>query len=115
SLYTWTKGIAAGAYLVPLLLVLCGWLRVDSPVWLWVAPVTAGVALAATGALLIWDLEHPARFYLIFTRPQWRSWLVRGAFIIAAYSLILALHFGASLLGRTAPQRWLLIAGLPLG
>jgi Fe-S-cluster-containing dehydrogenase component len=114
SLYTWTKGIAAGAYLVPLLLVLCGWLRVDSPVWLWVAPVTAGIALAATGALLIWDLEHPARFYLIFTRPQWRSWLVRGAFIIAGYSLVLALHFLASLLGSTKLQRWLMIAGLPL-
>ncbi|MFL6209521.1 MAG: 4Fe-4S dicluster domain-containing protein [Pyrinomonadaceae bacterium] len=114
SLYTWTKGIAAGAYLVPLLLVLCGWLRVDSHVWLWVAPVTAGVALAATGALLIWDLEHPARFYLIFTRPQWRSWLVRGAFIIAGYSLVLALHFLASLLGSTKLQRWLMIAGLPL-
>ena len=46
---------------------------------------------------MIWDLEHPERFYLIFTRPQWRSWLVKGAFIIAGYSLVLALHFVASL------------------
>ena len=114
SLYTWTKGIAAGAYLVPLLLVLLGFLRVDSPLWLWVAPVVAGAFLAFTGALLLWDLEHPERFHLIFTRPQWRSWLVRGAFIIAGYSLVLALHFAASLLGATTPQQLLMIAGLPL-
>jgi formate-dependent nitrite reductase membrane component NrfD len=114
SLYTWTKGIAAGAYLVPLLLVVLGFIGTDSALWLWVAPVVAGAFLAFTGGLLLWDLEHPERFYLIFTRPQWRSWLVRGAFIIAGYSLVLALHFVASLLGTTTPQRLLMIAGLPL-
>ena len=56
---------------------------------------------AITGLLLIWDLEHPARFYMIFTRPQWRSWLVKGAFIIAGYSLVLALHFMLSILNLT--------------
>jgi formate-dependent nitrite reductase membrane component NrfD len=50
-----------------------------------------------TGLLLIWDLEHPARFYMIFTRPQWRSWLVKGAFVIAGYSAVLAVHFLSSL------------------
>jgi Ni/Fe-hydrogenase subunit HybB-like protein len=60
-------------------------------------------------------LEHPERFYLIFTRPQWRSWLVKGAFIIAGYSLVLALHFAASWVGREREQLWLVAAGLPLG
>jgi ferredoxin/formate-dependent nitrite reductase membrane component NrfD len=131
SLYTWTKGVAAGAYLVAALLVLLGYLRSSSfsdvvsassfigadasPLWLWVAPVLSGVFLSVTGALLIWDLEHPERFYLIFTRPQWRSWLVKGAFIIAAYSVVLALHFVASWLGREREQLWLIAAGLPLG
>ncbi len=114
SLYTWTKGIAAGAYLVPLLLVLFGLMSADNPLWLWVAPVVAGTFLIITGGLLIWDLEHPERFYMIFTRPQWKSWLVKGAFIIAGYSLVLALHFVASLLGGTSLQRVLMIAGLPL-
>jgi Fe-S-cluster-containing dehydrogenase component len=114
SLYTWTKGIAAGAYLVPLLMVLFGLIRIDGLIWLWAAPVISGAFLAATGLLLIWDLEHPARFYMIFTRPQWKSWLVRGAFIIAAYSLVLALHFLSSVMGSTLVQRWLLIPGLPL-
>lgn len=122
SLYTWTKGIAAGSYLVAALLVLLVFLRSPSligvpasPLWLWVAPVLSGAFLAITGVLLIWDLEHPERFYLIFTRPQWRSWLVKGAFIIAGYSLILALHFGASWIGREREQFWLLLAGVPLG
>ena len=114
SLYTWTKGIAAGAYLVPLLLVLFGLIRQSSPIWLWVAPVLSGLFLAITGGLLIWDLEHPSRFYMIFTRPHWRSWLVRGAFIIAGYSLLLALHFIATLAGSTDVQGILIPLGLVL-
>ena len=114
SLYTWTKGIAAGVYLVGSLLVLFGFLASNSDMWLWATPIVSGLFLAITGGLLIWDLEHPERFYLIFTRPQWRSWLVKGAFIIAGYSLVLALHFVGSWLGSTSLQRWLMIPGIPL-
>jgi Fe-S-cluster-containing dehydrogenase component/formate-dependent nitrite reductase membrane component NrfD len=114
SLYTWTKGIAAGAYLIPLLLVLSGFLRPESTMWVWIAPVVAGAFLAATGGLLILDLEHPERFHLIFTRPQWRSWLVKGAFIIAGYTLVLVLHVAASWFGAYSWHRWLMIPGLPL-
>jgi Fe-S-cluster-containing dehydrogenase component len=135
SLYTWTKGIAAGVYLVMASLFLLslvdfwglghayslwtgnGWeLReVQSQLWLWVAPILSGAFLTITGGLLIWDLEHPERFYMIFTRPQWRSWLVKGAFVIAGYSLVLALHFVLSLAGSTRAQVWLILPGLPLG
>jgi formate-dependent nitrite reductase membrane component NrfD len=114
SLYTWTKGIASGVYLVACLLVLVGALGVNNAVWLWATPIISGGFLAVTGGLLIWDLEHPARFHLIFTRPQWRSWLVKGAFIIAGYTLVLALHFIASFTGSKKFQMWLMIAGIPL-
>ena len=114
SLYTWTKGIASGVYLVGALLVLLGVIRTDDSIWLWAAPVLSGAFLALTGGLLLWDLEHPERFYLIFTRPQWRSWLVKGAFIIAGYTLVLMLHFIASWVGSTTFQSWLMIAGVPL-
>ena len=114
SLYTWTKGICSGVYLVAALLVLFGLIQPESPLWLWYAPVIGGAFLGFTGVLLIWDLEHPARFYMIFTRAQWRSWLVKGAFIIAGYSLVLAAHFIASIAGSTSLQRWLMIAGIPL-
>jgi Fe-S-cluster-containing dehydrogenase component/formate-dependent nitrite reductase membrane component NrfD len=114
SLYTWTKGIASGVYLVAALLVLFGYLSVNNSIWLWATPIISGIFLAITGALLIWDLEHPERFYLIFTRPQWRSWLVKGAFIIAGYTLVLGLHFLASWFGSRSIQSWLMIAGIPL-
>ncbi len=114
SLYTLTKGIAAGAYLVPLLLVLFGLIPESSPLWVWAAPIVAGAFLGLTGALLISDLEHPARFYYIFTRPQWRSWLVKGAFIIAGYATVLAAHFLASLMGWGDGHRYLMWLGLPL-
>jgi formate-dependent nitrite reductase membrane component NrfD len=114
SLYTWTKGIASGVYLVASLLVLFGLLDENSWLWLWATPVLSATFMAITGGLLIWDLEHPERFHLIFTRPQWRSWLVKGAFIIAGYSLVLLLHFVASWLGSDSTQFWLMIPGIPL-
>jgi Fe-S-cluster-containing dehydrogenase component len=99
SLYTWTKGIAAGGLLVPLLLILAGHLSWGSALARWAAPGVALAFLGATGILLIWDLRHPARFYLIFTRPQWRSWLVRGSFIIGGYGGAAALWLLGSLAG----------------
>jgi Fe-S-cluster-containing dehydrogenase component len=99
SLYTWTKGVAAGGLLVPLILILTGRLPWGSPVARWVAPGLALGFLALTGVLLVWDLKHPLRFYLIFTRHQWRSWLVRGSFIIAGYGAAAALYLLGSLAG----------------
>jgi Fe-S-cluster-containing dehydrogenase component/formate-dependent nitrite reductase membrane component NrfD len=105
SLYTWTKGIATGAYLVPLLLLLTGTLSASSPLWTWAAPVLGGGFLGLTGLLLIADLEHPTRFVKLFTRPQWRSWLVRGAVFITGFAIVLFVHFAsnvAELLGAGA-------------
>src|SRR5690242_19658496 len=114
SLYTWTKGIASGVYLVAALLVVFGYLAPQNPLWVWITPIVSGASLAITGGLLIWDLEHPERFYLIFTRPQWRSWLVKGAFIIAGYTLVLALHFLSSVIGWNSIPKYLIVAGIPL-
>ncbi len=115
SLYTWTKGIAAGAYLLPLALVWFGAIPPESALWQWVAPVLAGVFLGLTGLLLIWDLEHPERFYYLFTHAQWKSWLVRGGVIITGYAAVLAAHFAGSVLRTPALQAWLMPVGLVLG
>lgn len=114
SLYTWTKNVAAGAYLVPLLLVLFGRLDAASALWTWIGPVLGLAFLAITGGVLIWDLEHPLRFYMIFTRPQWRSWLVRGGFIILGYGAVASLHVLATILGLDRLHLPLAIAGGPL-
>ena len=100
SAYTFTKSIAAGAYLVPLLLGALGLLPFTSAVWGWTAPVVAMAGLLVTGALLVWDLEHPERFWMVLLKPQWRSWLVRGGFIITGYGGVLAAHSAATFLGR---------------
>jgi formate-dependent nitrite reductase membrane component NrfD len=114
SLYTWTKGLAGGVYLVAAALVLLGVVPAAGPLWRWAAPGMAASFLAATGFLLLADLEHPARFYLIFTRPQWRSWLVRGAFAISAYALVLGGHLLAAVRGAGGVHPALTAAGVPL-
>lgn len=114
SLYTLTKGIAAGAYLVPALLVLAGSLSPEASLWQLWAPLIALAFLAATGVVLISDLEKPLRFYYIFTRPQWRSWLVRGAFIIAGYGAVLSLHLALALAGQGPWLEVLALLGIPL-
>jgi Fe-S-cluster-containing dehydrogenase component/formate-dependent nitrite reductase membrane component NrfD len=111
SAYTWTKSIASGAYLVSALLMLAGVLGADSALWRWGVPAVALAFMGLTGLLLIADLEHPERFYLIFTRPQWRSWLVRGAFIIGAYSGILIVHAGVNFATAAWIQRQLAVPG----
>ena len=114
SLYTWTKGIAAGAYLVPALLLLAGLVSPVGRLWLWLTPLVAGVALAATLGLLVSDLTHPARFYMVLTRPQWRSWLARGGVILSLYAGVLALHLVAALAGASERTLALVWLGLPL-
>lgn len=115
SLYTWTKAIAAGVYLVPLILILAGVLGWGTNLLEWAAPVVGLGFLGITGALLVWDLSHPLRFYLIFTKPQWRSWLVRGAFIIAGYGVVLSAQLLAAVMGSETLSRVLAYPGVPLG
>jgi len=114
SLYTWTKSIAAGGFAVPVVLAMAGYLSWGNPAARWAAPVLALAALAVTGALLIADLKHPGRFYLIFTRPHWRSWLVRGSFILGGYGGVITAYLIAALAGGTGPRPVLAGIGLPL-
>lgn len=88
SSYIWTKGIAAG------LGILAGVgqyvdIGVSRTAVQLIAPIVAIVFLGITGGLLVGDLKRPERFWTILTRPQWKSWLARGAFIIAAYGAAL--------------------------
>src|SRR6185437_1234310 len=53
-----------------------------------VIPVIALVALAATGLLLIFDIKRPDRFFYLLTKPNFRSWLVIGAYILMAYGAL---------------------------
>ena len=101
SAYLWTKSIAAGAFLVPAVLAMLDPWRPGTPL---ASIVLASVALAVTGLLLVWDLRQPRRFLWTLTRPQWRSWLTRGSYIIAAYGALLGIHLLAAVLGRPLPR-----------
>ena len=114
SLYTWTKGVAAGGLLVPLLLILAGRLSWQSPAARWAAPGIALGFLGLTGLLLIWDLRHPLRFYLIFTRHHWRSWLVKGSFILGGYGAAAALYLTGSLGGSVPARQVAAVFAIPL-
>ena len=114
SLYTWTKGVAAGAYLVAVLGALTGHLSWRSVLAVWAAPLAAVAFLAITAALLVWDLEHPRRFTYILTRPQWRSWLVRGGVILTGYAAILGVHLLGSVTGSAGLRQAAAVPGVPL-
>lgn len=114
SLYTWTKGLAAGGFLVPLILVLAGRLSWHDSTARWVAPLSALFFLGVTGVLLIWDLKHPTRFYLIFTKHHWKSWLVRGSFIIGGYGGAMTLYLGGSVIGSVLARQILTGFAIPL-
>jgi Fe-S-cluster-containing dehydrogenase component/formate-dependent nitrite reductase membrane component NrfD len=96
SAYIWTKAIAAGAFLVPIL----GGNFMEVPAQVkQTGAIVAFIFLAITGILLIMDLGRPDRFLNVLFRPQWKSWLSRGAYIITAYGGILTLWLAASFLG----------------
>src|SRR6266536_713124 len=109
SLYTWAKGVAAGAYLVAVL----GYLSWRSALAVWAAPLIGAVFLAVTAGLLIGDLEHPARFVYILTRPQWRSWLVRGGVILAGYAAVLGVHLLAGITASPGLRQAVAVPGVP--
>lgn len=115
SLYTWTKSIAAGAFLLSVVLALTGLLDFGDATVRFAAPLLALVFLGVTGVLLIWDLKHPFRFYLIFTRHHWGSWLVRGSFIIGGYGGVVVLYLGAALLDLRLVQQVTGVLGVLLG
>ena len=98
SSYIWTKSLAAGLALVPAVTIMAGG-DASAPLFARMAPALALCFLALTGALLVADLKRPERFWMILVRPQWRSWLARGAFVITAYGGALALWAPASWVG----------------
>lgn len=112
ALYMWTKSIAAGVMLVAALVALFGRVAgpASSPLVTVFAPLLAILFLVATTVLLVVDLEKPAKFYTILTRPQWKSWLTRGAVILMGFGIVTALwllpEVSAVIVGRDLLPIW---------
>ncbi|MCO5246241.1 MAG: polysulfide reductase NrfD [Anaerolineae bacterium] len=85
--YLVTKAIGAGVFMVLALgfgLRLFGFDRETAVIGLLVSLVF----IAITTGLLVYDLERPERFFSILLRPQWKSWLTRGAFILVGFTVV---------------------------
>ena len=103
--YLWTKSISAGVIIAVMLAKLISASFVDRSLELF-ANLIALVFLGLTGGLLVWDLDKPARFLSVLLRPQWRSWLVRGAYIITAYSALLLLNLAIAIFDFDSRLHW---------
>ena len=90
--------------------------RSEMDTQLWGLVVGTGLAfLGITSVLLVLDLDRPDRFLYVMLRPNWSSWLVRGAYLLVGFGGILAATVAVLFfeLGE-APLRWLAFAGVPL-
>jgi hypothetical protein len=81
----------------------------------WLAPLVAGIFLLVTGALLVWDLKRPDRFFYLLTKGNPRSWLVRGSWILGGFAALMGVWFllGVFDIGFLEPVIWAsAVAGL---
>jgi len=88
--YTWAKSLSTGTFIVAALSILMG--KLDGSLrWDLYTGVISTIFLFITGFFLMLDLSHPERFYLIFIKPQWNSWITRGSFLIMFFGISLML------------------------
>ena len=96
--YLWTKSVAAGAALAAVATVL-GHGGAAAGLAL---PLVALACLLLTAGLLIVDLKRPDRFHYLLLRPNPRSWLVLGAWILLAFGVALGAWTFAAVAGAAA-------------
>lgn len=94
--YLTTKAIAAGTYLMLMCAMAMGAAAIGGIVTR-VMSLIVLVAMVATGIFLCVDLERPERFLRVIMRPQWRSWLSRGAWILVGFGGIVISLLGINL------------------
>lgn len=120
--YLVTKGAGSGLFMLLGITGLLGWAPL-APVPLVAAGLLALVLIGVTTALLVLDLERPERFLSILLRPQWRSWLAKGAVLLVAFSVVLGVWWvveAAALAGwagdgaAAALRPWAFALGVPL-
>ena len=86
STYLWTKSIAAGSLLMAT--IEPGWNMPPT-----IPSLISLVFLALTVLLLTFDLKRPERFLYLFFKPNWRSWLVWGGWILLVFGGLGSLWF----------------------
>lgn len=97
--YLVTKGIGSGIFMMLSLGWGLGLFAFDSSTAA-VGGFLSLLFIAITTGLLVFDLEKPERFLYILMRPQWRSWLTRGAVLLIGFSLIAGAWWAAEIGSR---------------
>ena len=112
--YLLTKNIAAGAMMVaPLLSTL--WASATQSAVGSVGPeLVALVFLGVTGFLLGHDLGRPGRLLKIIFRPNAKSWLVKGTWVLMGFGALTTASLALRWFGATALSDWIRWLNLPL-
>ncbi len=92
--YVFTKAMAAGLFILMMLLTWFGE-NISTNIKLG-AGIGSLVFLAATGILLVMDLDQPKRFLYVLLRPHWSSWLVKGGYFITIFGGLATLWLAAT-------------------
>ncbi len=103
--YLWTKSIAAGILIVAAMLLNFGFDQ-DAVVLDLASPALALFFLAVTMLLLILDLKKPGRFFYILIKPNLRSWLALGGYVLLLYGALAAAWLFCAV-GEGAIPPWL--------
>lgn len=117
--YLVTKGLASGLFMVLSLGWLFNWFAFEG-VTAVVGSLTSVIFMLLTTGLLVYDLEKPERFLYIIIRPQWHSWLTRGAVFLMGFSTLAGLwwlfELGSYLFHYDAPvlRTIFMVTGFPL-
>jgi formate-dependent nitrite reductase membrane component NrfD len=96
GLYLLTKGIAAGA---AILSPFVGALHLRGGPLAYGPEIIALLFTLITCGLLVEDLKKPWAFYRMLTRPNFKSWLVKGGIILTAFIVTVCLTILARLAG----------------
>ena len=101
SSYLVTKGIGAGAAMLAPFVGMIG-AAPESFAARWWPELVALLFTSVTTLLLVADLKRPHLFLTLLTRPNTKSWLVKGAWILIAFSSLSAAILAARVLGNHA-------------
>jgi formate-dependent nitrite reductase membrane component NrfD/ferredoxin len=115
--YLVTKGIGAGIFMLLALGWGLNWFSFDGQTAV-ISGFLALLFIGLTTLFLVYDLERPARFLYILMRPQWKSWLTRGAVLLIGFAIVLTFwwlfEIGAFLNDYSSPVRAVFLwFGLP--
>jgi Fe-S-cluster-containing dehydrogenase component/formate-dependent nitrite reductase membrane component NrfD len=105
-LYLWLKSIGSGVLALPAVALTMGWFAPNRIRDLALSTV-ALLFTAATALALVGDLTRKDRYLKILLRPQNKSWLARGTYILLLYSGICGVFWLGAAVSNALILDWL--------